>query len=63
MHDEPLNLDNMTPAEMDDCEILLQRAKLRYAIANDPAHVTPELALRYKALNAEIQNRCRTMWS
>jgi hypothetical protein len=61
--DEPLELDAMAPAEMDDLELLLSRTKLRNQIARDPQNVSPELSRRYRALNDEVDMRARGCWS
>jgi hypothetical protein len=63
MPDEPLELSEMTPDEMDDCELLLMRAKLRTEIARDPANAPCALTNRYRDLSAEVERRVRGVWS
>jgi hypothetical protein len=67
MQDEPLNLDNLKPEELDDAELLLLRTKIRaelyQAVMYDSANISPELTSRYRALNAEVAKRTREAWS
>jgi hypothetical protein len=61
--DEPLGIDEMTPSEMDDCELLLMRAKLRNEIARNPANAPCALTSRYRELHDEVDRRVRGLWS